>query len=170
LERYVHEKEAEMREVTPMLADLRVADAMHPGILTCPRETPLRSVARMMAAYDVHAIVVFGGLETSRETEFWGVVSDLDLIGAALAGDLDDRTAETIASTPVLLVSGRETVEEAARRMTENAIARLIVVEPDTKRPVGIISTLDIAAALAGTELRVGPPRAGSRDPAGVAS
>ncbi len=159
-----------MREVMPVLDDLRVADVMHPGILTCSRETPLRSVARMMAAYDVHAIVVFGGLETSGEAQLWGVVSDLDLIGAALAGDLDDRTAETIASTPLLLVSGRETVEEAARHMTENAVAHLIVVEPDTEHPVGVISTLDVAAALAGTELRVGPPRVVARGPGGAAS
>lgn len=159
-----------MTEVTPMLDDLRVADVMHPGILTCSRETPLRSVARMMAAYDVHAIVVFGRLETSGEAQLWAVVSDLDLVGAALAGDLDGHTAETIASTPVLLVSGRESVDEAARRMVENATTHLIVIEPDTRQPVGVISTLDIAAALAGTEVRVGPPRVASREPAGTAS
>ena len=37
---------------------LRVADVMHPGTIACPADTPLRSVARMMATYRVHAIIV----------------------------------------------------------------------------------------------------------------
>lgn len=159
-----------MEEVTPLLEDLRVADVMHPGILTCSRETPLRSVARMMAAYDIHAVVVFGGRGTSDEAQVWGIVSDLDLVGAALAGDLDGLTAGLTASTPVLMVSGRETVDEAARRMIENATTHLIVIEPDTRQPVGVISTLDIAAGLSGTELRVGPPPVVTREAAGAAS
>ena len=36
------------------LSTLRVMDAMHPGVLTCPVETPLRDVARMLAGYNVH--------------------------------------------------------------------------------------------------------------------
>lgn len=40
------------------LRKLRVAEAMHPGMIACPPDTPLRSVARMMATYRVHAIVV----------------------------------------------------------------------------------------------------------------
>lgn len=158
-----------MSDIAPMLDDLRIADIMHPGILTCARETPLRTVASMMARYDVHAIVVFGGLESSDEAQLWGIVSDLDLVGAALAGDLDDRTAGMTATTPVGVVSGRKTMAEAARRMVENATTHLVVIEPDTRQPVGVISTLDIAAALAGTQLRVGPPRVAAREPAGTA-
>lgn len=158
-----------MSDIAPMLDDLRIADVMHPGILTCARETPLRTVASMMARYDVHAIVVFGGLESSDEAQLWGIVSDLDLVGAALAGDLDDRTVGMTATTPVGVVSGRKTMAEAARRMVENATTHLVVIEPDTRQPVGVISTLDIAAALAGTQLRVGPPRVAAREPAGTA-
>ena len=43
--------------------------------------------------------------------------------------------------------------------MVENAQAHLVVVEPDTGQPVGVISTLDVAAALAETPLPGGPPR-----------
>ena len=31
---------------------------MHPGMISCPPETSLRTVARMMATYRVHAIIV----------------------------------------------------------------------------------------------------------------
>ena len=60
---------------------LAVVDAMHPGVVTCPTETPLRAVARMMAGHRIHAVVVFD--EESDEVggaELWGVVSDLDLV------------------------------------------------------------------------------------------
>ena len=42
------------------LGEIEVAEAMHPGVLTCPLETPLRDVARMMALYRIHAVVAFG--------------------------------------------------------------------------------------------------------------
>jgi CBS domain-containing protein len=158
-----------MSETAPTLDELRISDVMHPGILTCARETPLRTVASMMARYDVHAVVVFGDLDGADQARLWGIVSDLDLVGSALAGGLDDCTAAATATTPVVTVSGRETLDEAARLMVENATAHLIVIEPDTRQPVGVVSTLDIAAALAGAQLLVGPPRAGGREPVGAA-
>ena len=42
----------------PALRQLRVIDAMHPGLISCSLDTPLRTVARMMATYRVHAILV----------------------------------------------------------------------------------------------------------------
>jgi CBS domain-containing protein len=123
----------------------------------------------MMARYDVHAVVVFGSPETSDVAQLWGIVSDFDLVSSALAGDLDGRTAGATATTPLVMVSGRETLDEAARRMVEKATAHLIVIEPDTGQPVGVISTLDIAAALAGAQLLVGPPRVADPEPVGSA-
>ena len=38
-----------------------VADVMRPGILSCPPETPVREVARIMAVHRVHCVVVGGG-------------------------------------------------------------------------------------------------------------
>jgi hypothetical protein len=49
-----------------------VADAMHPGVVTCPLETPLRDVAWMMGVHRIHAVVVFG--EPGEDgPELWGV-------------------------------------------------------------------------------------------------
>jgi CBS domain-containing protein len=44
----------------PPLEDATVSDAMHPGIHACPADMPLRSVARMMSNYRVHAVAVLG--------------------------------------------------------------------------------------------------------------
>jgi len=134
------------------LASIRVAEAMHRGVLTCPLEASLRNVARMMVLYRVHAIVVFG--EDSDDLEgpgLWGVVSDLDLARTALSGELDDHTAGGMAITPALVVAPDETLQRAAQLMSENEATHVVVVDRETTRPVGILSTLDIAQALAGS-------------------
>src|SRR5687768_4553611 len=83
--------------------DATVADAMHAGVLTCPPETPLPIVARMMTAYGVHAVVVTGlEAEADSPEHAWGVVSALDLVRAAALAD-SEPTAGGIASTELVL-------------------------------------------------------------------
>jgi CBS domain-containing protein len=132
------------------LTELRVADAMHDGVLTCRLEAPLRTVARMMAEHRVHCIVACDEDDDSPRTALWGVVSDLDLVGAANACDVDEWTAARAAATPVLSLARDETLERAAQLMTEHGVAHLVVVDPVHDRPLGVLSTLDVAAALAG--------------------
>lgn len=133
------------------LSQILVAEAMHPGVLTCPVETPLRDVARMMATYRIHSVVVFGGGEEEADLEgrLWGVVSDLDLVEAAAVDELEDRTAGTTAVTPVVMVGPKDTLLQAAVLMREHEIAHLVVVDPQSARPVGVLSTLDVARMLA---------------------
>jgi len=77
--------------------DVRVADVMHPGVIFCAPESPLRYVARLMARHGVHAIVVLG---EDEEGGLWGVVSDSDLVHAIARHDLGARTAGGTARTP----------------------------------------------------------------------
>jgi CBS domain-containing protein len=131
----------------PSLDELLVTDAMHPGVVTCPVETPLRDVAWMMSVYRIHAVVVYG--EPGEQTpELWGVVSDLDLVEAASADDFEDRTAGQTAATPILMVEPTDTLEHAAQIMAENEVAHLIVIERSSGRPIGMLSTLDVAGRL----------------------
>lgn len=132
------------------LADVLVSEAMHPGVLTCPLETPLRDVARMMAAYRIHCVVVFGGEEeTGVEGRLWGVVSDLDLVAAAATGEIEERSAGGTAVTPVVTIGPDDTLERAAQVMREHEVAHLVVADPRTGKPVGVLSTLDVARMLA---------------------
>jgi CBS domain-containing protein len=132
------------------LRQLRIGDAMHHGVITCPPETPLRAVARMMAQHRVHCIAVFAGAESDEfEGRLWGIVSDLDLVGA-IDADVDERTAGSTAATPVVTADPAETLERAAQLMREYGTAHLVVVDPASDRPVGILSTLDVAKAVAG--------------------
>jgi CBS domain-containing protein len=131
------------------LAEIPVSEAMHPGTLTCPPETPLRAVARMMAAYRVHCVFVLTDAEDAdSERALWRVVSDRDLAAAA-GGDLDERTAGGTAATPLVSVSPGETLRGAAQLMAESETAHLVVVDPVSGRPIGVLSTLDLARTIA---------------------
>lgn len=132
----------------PRIGALAVADAMHPGVFTCEREASLADVAAQMARKLVHCIVVESG--SGDGGPIWGIVSDLDLVAAATVRDLEEQTAGGSAATLVVIVSPDETLERAAQLMTEHGTSHLVVVDPEQQLPVGVLSTLDIAAALAG--------------------
>ena len=126
-----------------------VADAMHPGVLTCPPETSLITVARMMAAYGVHAIVVTAPDAESESSERgWAVVSDLDVTKAASIGH-EDATAGGMAQTELVTVAPHEPLSRATELLAEHEVSHLVVADSEADRPVGVISTLDVAAALA---------------------
>jgi CBS domain-containing protein len=120
---------------------------MHPGVVTCDREASLADVAGVMAEHSFHCIVVEN--DSGDGGPFWGVVSDLDLVAAATVRELDDQTAGGTAASPMVMVTPTETLERAAQLMTEHSTSHLIVVDVGMLKPVGVISTLDIAAALA---------------------
>jgi CBS domain-containing protein len=129
-------------------AEIRVGEAMHRGVLRCSRDTPLSELAETMASRRVHSIVVTD-VEPGGRDALWGVVSDLDLVAAASVRSLDEQYAGPSAATPALAIAPDETLLRAAQLMTEHASAHLVVVD-GSGTPVGVLSTLDIARALAG--------------------
>lgn len=131
----------------PSLERATVADAMHPGILSCEPDLQLSEVARLMATHHVHCIAVVGVSHQEPVCGVWGIISDLDLLRAAI-GDREG-TARSLATQPVVSVDARTWLTDAARLMLENGTSHLVVVEPDSQRPIGILSTLDIAGLLA---------------------
>lgn len=131
----------------PRLDRIRVADAMHAGVLTCAPDTSLPEVATAMATHRVHCMVV-SEVERGGKAR-WSVVSDLDLVGAAAAGELERLTAGEIAATDTVTVSDDEHLDRAMQRMATNEVSHLVVVAAASGRPTGILSTLDVAAVLA---------------------
>ena len=137
------------RNRKPPIEQARVSDVMTEGLISCAPSTPLRSVARLMATHRVHSVYVFDySPEDDDATELWGLVSDLDLVAAAWA-DVDDQTAGESAVTPLVYVSSGDDLRHAAQLMAESGVSHLAVVDPLTRRPVGVVSTLDIARAIA---------------------
>lgn len=117
---------------------------MHAGVMTCVPDDSIRAVAAIMATYRVHAVVV---TERSGNRPL-GIVSDLDLVSAAAAGGADGTALQAAATEP-LTISANESLERAAQLMSEHAVSHLVVVDGAGGYPLGVLSTLDIAAACA---------------------
>lgn len=126
------------------LDEIRVDEVMHPGIIFSPPELPLRHAAGLMARHQVHAVVVMGDDE---EGGLWGLVTDDDIVAAIARRQLAGDTVGGIVHEPFVTVARDDTVVHAAELMQENGTAHLLVI--DKGRPVGVVSTLDLARAAA---------------------
>jgi len=133
------------------LSRILARDAMHSPVVACDAGTDLGDVAALMAEHRIHCVIV-DGIRRDRGGEHlvWAVVSDLDLVRAAIAGD-SLTTAGHIAATPALCVQPQDDLVVVATMLADNDCSHAVVV--DGERPVGVISTLDIASAV---------PRSGS--------
>lgn len=121
----------------------RVVDAMSHGIIRCPPAASVLTAARLMTDFAVHAVVV----DDPVSQRPWSIVSDLDVARAAAQGTLESRVAE-VAGTPLLTVEAGTRLSEAARLMAEHGLGHLLVVSREEGRPLGVVSTLDVARAL----------------------
>jgi CBS domain-containing protein len=128
------------------LGRTRVEEVMHRGLVTCTPGTSLRAVARILAAHRIHAVVVADDRAHER-AGVWGVVSDVDVV-TRLATAAGDDTAGSVAELPPCFVAPDDTLEHAVRLMTEQRVAHLLVADPVSGRPLGVLSTLDVAEAL----------------------
>jgi CBS domain-containing protein len=128
----------------PAFEDASVVDAMRLGIISCHPQTPLQDVARIMATYRIHCVVVTemeGGPPV-------GVISDRDLAAAAASGARYGTAAE-LAATESVTVAADDPLLRAAQLMAEHQVSHLVVVQPHSGHPVGVLSSLDLAGVLA---------------------
>jgi CBS domain-containing protein len=146
-----HAYEKEKTVILPSSSStIAVGAAMHRGVINCPPQTPLGDVAALMAEHGVHCVVVDGLAQGPHHDErlVWGIVSDVDLMRAAGSGRLHAEAGEAAASE-IVTIGPEEDIECAAQIMGEHDCSHLIVVLPDSGQPLGVISSLDVARALA---------------------
>jgi len=126
------------------LENVRVRDCMHQGILSCAGDAPLAEVAAIMAKYRVHAVAI-ANRSGGRPT---GVVSDVDIVAAAARGEEPTALESVAAKAPT--VSADTSMVRAAQLMAENGVTHLVVLDAASGYPIGVLSSLDVAAAYAG--------------------
>lgn len=119
-----------------------VLDAMRLGVVSCPPDTPLREVARIMATYRIHCVVV---TDTAGGAPL-GVIADIDVVAAAPSRE---AVAGVLARTEPVTVRPDDSLAHAALLMAEHEITHLVVVRPDSRDPIGMLSALDVAGVLA---------------------
>jgi CBS domain-containing protein len=125
----------------PSFEHARVADAMHAGVIACPPDASLHTVARMMAANHVHSVVVTAGGEAPI-----AMISERELLAAAGPG-AEDSSAESLAVDPVTVATD-DPLSRAVELMLEHRVSHLLVVSAGG-HGLGVISALDVAGVLA---------------------
>ncbi len=123
-----------------------VQDAMHRGVITCAPDTPLKKVARIMNATDVHALIVVDEVDHAL-----GVISHMDLL-RVFGQDLHALKAADVMTREVHSISPEAPLAEAVQKMLKHRLHRLLVAreEGGARIPVGIISTTDVIDAMWG--------------------
>ena len=121
-----------------------VGSAMHPGVVTCAADASLRTVAALLAAHRIHAVVV----KSDDEAAPCAVVTDRDVVYGHSAGNLDGLTARDAASEPTVTVRADLDLRYASTLMSQHGTTHVIVTAPGSSTPIGILSSLDIANAI----------------------
>jgi len=82
-----------------------------------------------------------------------GVVSQTDIVRAHAAGQSlaswPGLAVRHLMTSPALTIRVDESLIDAARRMEERHVHRLVVVSTDGEHPIGVLSTLDLVGTLA---------------------
>ena len=123
---------------------LTVGSVMHHGVVTCPPNDSLRDVAAILAANRIHAVLV----ASPEEHAPCAVVTDRDVVYGHLLGKLDQLTARDAASEPTVTVRADLDLREASGLMVRYGTTHVVVTEPEDGTPIGILSSLDVAAAV----------------------
>ena len=121
-----------------------VGEVMHAGVITCRPEATLRTVAGILAAHRIHAVIV----ATEDEGAPYAVVTDRDVVFGHVRVKLDRVTASDAATEPTITVRVDAELRHAAELMAHYGTSHVIVTEAGGRRPVGILSSLDVAAAI----------------------
>ena len=119
-----------------------IQEAMTANPRTVEPSTPIVEAARLMQSEDVGVLPI---VEGDRLT---GMITDRDITIRAIAEGMDPQstTVGEIASRDVVTIDPQQTLDEAARLMSQHQLRRLAVVEEDG-RLVGILAQADVAEA-----------------------
>jgi CBS domain-containing protein len=124
-----------------------VASLMTGSPVVVWEEDAIAGVAELLAGYEITGLPV-----VDADDRLVGVISQTDLV--RLRGSTLPWTGwhglmvRDLMTTPAKTISGSAALEEAARRMTEEHVHRLVVVDTG-RRPIGVISESDIVREIA---------------------
>jgi len=119
-----------------------VADIMSSPVATIDSEANVRDAALLMADRKIGSIVI------ERQGEPIGIVTERDMLErvVSLCRDPCETKMREIMSSPLVTISKDIGILDAMRKMRENGISRLVVMENNTL--LGIVSERDIIRAV----------------------
>jgi CBS domain-containing protein len=126
-------------------SQVRISDLIVPDPVVIAPGDSVVEAAQVLAAYDIRGLPVVDG--TGRLV---GMVSQTDLVRlwASAVGDWRDLRIEDVMTTPALTIYPAATIQEAAELMTNQNVARLVVIDETTGKVVGLLSDSDLVRAV----------------------
>ncbi len=118
-----------------------VKDVMTSHVVTVTSDEPVSKVAQLLAKYEIGCVIV-----STADDKPIGIITETDIVKRVVAKDIKPSKikAKEIMSAPVITINADQTINEAARRMSQNNIRRLAVMHKGSL--AGIISSKDILA------------------------
>ncbi len=125
-------------------AEQTVAKVMTKQVMAVELNVNAKDCAKAMAKRGVSCAVI------TQTGSAIGIVTERDLVSKVLAEPIDAKNVlvRDIMSTPLITVGPKATVTSAAEMMAQYRVRRLVVVD-ENGTLVGIVTTGDIARALA---------------------
>ena len=125
-----------------------VSDAMTRGTIAVRDDVPLAEAAQVLDRHHISGVPV-----VDRDGQLVGVLSQTDLLRARVVDHLwsalPGLAVRHLMSTPAVVATEQTTIDEAAALMEQKQIHRLVVVAPDGRTPVGILSVSDLIHEMA---------------------
>jgi CBS domain-containing protein len=125
-----------------------VGQLMTPDPIVVEDGASLDDAVRLLEENEISGLPV-----VDRDGLLVGVLSQTDIVHARAVGHLWSRwpglRVRHLMHAPALTADRDMTMEEAAQIMERSHVHRLIVVDDDQLKPVGVISTTDLVRALA---------------------
>lgn len=134
----------------PVAEDLRVADVMTIDPIVVSIDATVEEAEALLRTHRISGLPV-----VDLSGRLIGVISQTDLlylaaptIQALIRHHATGLRVGEVMSVPPVTIDSTETIRDAARRMDEQRLHRLVVVD-DHGRPVGVISAMDFVALAA---------------------
>lgn len=120
-----------------------VGDVMTRGTIAVRDDVPLAEAAQLLDKHHISGVPV-----VDRDGELVGVLSQTDLLRARVIDHLwsvlPGLAVRHLMTAPAVVATEETTIDEAAELMEQMQIHRLVVVGPDRRTPVGILSVSDL--------------------------
>jgi predicted transcriptional regulator len=126
---------------------MQVSEVMHKGVNTVQINDSIKKVAALMKREDIGAVPVY---KNERPV---GFVTDRDIVVSCVAhGHPADDPISHAMSREIISVRESEDLLSAARKMRENQVSRLLVVN-ESEEPVGMLTIQDLTKNIDNDEL-----------------
>ncbi len=124
------------------MEEKKVRDIMTRGIVTVRYDGTMPQIAGIMSEENISCIVI-----VNQNDETAGIVTSLDIVkafGKKTEDEIEKTTAEDIMTPIVYNVNPEMTLKEVSNIMVIKDIHRVVVLSPEGRKPVGLLSATDI--------------------------